>query len=70
MPGKMALLDYNKCRPDLCEGGVCTAMLACPLHVLKQEAPHEIPMTDPFACKGCAACTLACPVRALSIVRM
>jgi translation initiation factor RLI1 len=70
MPSKMALVDYNKCRPDLCDGGVCTASLECPLHVLRQEAPYKIPMTDPFACKGCGQCTLACPAHAIIIARM
>jgi translation initiation factor RLI1 len=70
MPGKMALLDFNKCAPSQCEGEVCRASFECPLHLIKQEAPHEIPMTDPFACKGCGACVLACPMRAFTVVHM
>jgi translation initiation factor RLI1 len=70
MPGKMALLDFNKSRPDKCGDGVCKATLECPLHRIGQEGLYEIPMTDPFSCKGCGTCVLACPLRALAVIRM
>ena len=66
---KMALVDYNKCHPEACDGGSCAAA-ACPRKVLKQEAPCEIPMTDPFLCRGCGNCALACPLRATAVVTM
>jgi translation initiation factor RLI1 len=70
MPGKMALVDYNKCRPENCNHGVCSAALACPRKLLKQEAPFEIPMTDPSICLGCGDCGRACPLKAIEIIRM
>jgi translation initiation factor RLI1 len=70
MPGKMALVNYNKCRPEKCDSGTCAAALACSHKLLKQEAPYEIPMTDPSVCQGCGDCVRACPLKAIKIVRM
>lgn len=68
MPSKMALVDFNKCNPKLCNNGVCTAAEACPRKLLKQEKPNEPPMTDPSACRACADCVRACPRKAIKIV--
>ena len=65
MPGKMALVDCNKCSPVQCEGGVCKTSFECPLKLIKQEASYETPMTDPFQCKGCGMCVRACVRRAM-----
>ncbi len=70
MPSKMALVNYNKCRPDQCDRGVCAAVLACSHKLLKQEAAYEIPMTDPFLCQGCGDCVRACHLKAIETVRM
>ena len=70
MPSKMALIDYKKCHPEKQHNGICAAALACSHGLLRQEAPFEIPMTDPFLCQGCADCVRACPFKAISIVRM
>ena len=70
MLGKMALVNYNKCHPDRCDSGICAATLACSHKLLKQEAPYEIPMTDPFLCQGCGDCIRACPLKAIEIARM
>lgn len=67
MAGKIALVDFGKCRPQDCAGGICAAAAACPRKLIKQEAPHDVPMTDPFACRGCADCVRACPARAILI---
>jgi translation initiation factor RLI1 len=67
MPGKMALLHYDKCHPESCEGGICAAALACPRKVLKQEGTYEIPMPAPFLCRGCGDCVRACPEKAIEI---
>ena len=65
MPGKMALVDYNRCQAALCDG--CPAAAACPRKLLVQEAPHEPPMTNPALCKGCGDCVRACPMKAIVI---
>jgi len=70
MPGKMALIDYNKCHPERCDSGNCVAILACSHKLLKQEAPYEIPMTDPSICQGCGDCVRACPLKAIEIVKV
>ena len=67
MPSKMALVDFNKCKPEECEEGICVAALACEKKLLTQEAPYEIPMTNPFLCRGCADCVRACPEKAIQI---
>ncbi len=38
MTRKLALLAYNKCRPETCEDGICAAAQACPSKLLKQAA--------------------------------
>ena len=70
MPGKMALIQFDKCRPEMCESGFCSAADACPRKLLKQEAPYEIPMTDPSLCRGCGDCARACPAGAIMIADM
>ena len=68
MPGKMALVDYNKCSPGQCENGVCAAAVACTRKLLKQEAPFDVPMTDPFLCRACGDCVRVCPMKAIQIM--
>jgi translation initiation factor RLI1 len=67
MPGKIALVDFNKCHPDRCESGVCKAAGVCRYKLLKQEKPYEIPIADPFICRGCGDCARACPFQAILI---
>lgn len=68
MAKKLALVDYNRCRPAECNNGVCPAAQACERKLLKQEVPGEIPMTDPALCRGCADCARACPQQAIQVV--
>jgi translation initiation factor RLI1 len=70
MPSKVALVDFNKCHPDTCESGICKAAQACKYKLLKQEKQYEIPITDPFICKGCGDCARACPLNAIEISKM
>jgi translation initiation factor RLI1 len=70
MPGKMALIQFDKCKPELCEKGICAAVEACSRKLLKQEEPYEIPMTDPSLCKGCGDCARACPANAIKVLDM
>jgi translation initiation factor RLI1 len=69
MPDKIAIVDFSKCRPEKCEGGICLASLACPHKLIKQEEPYEIPMFHPSTCQGCSDCVKACPLKAIRIVR-
>ena len=68
MPKKMVVVDYNKCRPEHCDSGICVAALACPHKLLKQEAAYEAPMPNPLTCKDCAKCVLTCPLRAIKLM--
>ena len=65
MPGKIALVDYNRCQPDLCDH--CPAASACTRKLLVQESRHEAPMVNPSLCKGCGDCVRACPFKAIII---
>jgi len=68
MPGKMALVHYDRCKPEQCDNGVCAAAVACPHKLLTQEAPFEPPMPAPSICRGCGECLRACPLKAIHIV--
>ena len=70
MPSKMALVDYSKCRPEECAGGVCAAAQACSRKLLKQEADYDVPMPDPSLCRGCGDCVRACSQKAVKIVQV
>jgi heterodisulfide reductase subunit A-like polyferredoxin len=65
---KQALLDYYKCRPGSCNGGVCAAAQACPSGLLRQETPYTVPEPEPSACRACGDCTRACPEKAIRLV--
>ncbi|MBT3363200.1 MAG: 4Fe-4S binding protein [Chloroflexi bacterium] len=67
MPGKLAIVDFNKCQPDKCENGVCSAARACEKKLMKQLDPYDPPMTRSVSCKGCGDCVTACPFEAVSI---
>jgi MinD superfamily P-loop ATPase len=60
-------VDYHKCRPDTCNGGICAAIASCPLNLIIQEDKYGYPMTGPFPCKGCAKCAAACPLEAITV---
>ncbi len=70
MPGKAALVDFAKCRPEYCDKGICPAVAVCPHKLIKQEAPYEVPMFYPAICQGCGDCVLACPLKAIRVVRI
>ena len=68
MPKKMVIINYPKCRPELCDSGICVAALACPHKLIRQEEPYEVPMPDPTVCWGCAECFIACPLKAIELM--
>ncbi|MBI2831610.1 MAG: 4Fe-4S binding protein [Chloroflexi bacterium] len=70
MPGKVALVEFEKCDPSKCEKGVCAAAQVCPRKLVKQETPYEIPMFHPTICKGCSECARVCPQKAVKIVTL
>ena len=68
MPKKMIVVDYHKCEPERCEGGVCQAALLCKKKILYQEARFEMPDARAAMCLGCALCLTACPAQALQMM--
>ncbi|MFC1994456.1 4Fe-4S binding protein [Chloroflexota bacterium] len=70
MPSKFALVLYDKCQPQDCNNGVCTAAGACPRKLLRQEASYETPMTHQSLCRACGDCVRACPLNAVKLVNM
>jgi translation initiation factor RLI1 len=67
MQSKIALIQFDKCMPEKCEGGVCIAAKACTHKLIIQEAPGEIPMMNPSLCRGCGDCVRTCPLKAIKI---
>lgn len=67
MPNTMIRLDFHKCRPGLCNAGTCAAVSSCPHNLITQEELYSFPMANPSACKGCAKCINACPLKAISL---
>ncbi|MDY6827466.1 MAG: 4Fe-4S binding protein [Bacillota bacterium] len=67
MPNSIAIINYKKCHPDQCPDGICAAALACPLKILVQEDPYDIPFANPSPCKGCSRCANACPLKAINL---
>lgn len=70
MPGKVAVILYERCHPEQCDSGKCKAAMACTRKLLKQEAPNEPPMAHPSLCRACGDCVRACPNAAIKIVSM
>ena len=68
MTRKIAMLDFQKCRPEKCESGVCAVSLVCPLKLLQQDSPYTIPLPGPSACRACGDCVRACPQKAIQLV--
>ena len=67
MPGNRALVNFNRCRPEMCEKGICKAVQACRYKLLIQEKSHDVPLSDPFICRGCGDCVRVCPLKAIEI---
>jgi translation initiation factor RLI1 len=67
MPKKTALINYDKCKPELCKNGVCHAIAVCDRGVLTQEEPYEKP-DPPLMCVGCGSCVQVCPMEAVILI--
>ncbi|MCL4369797.1 MAG: 4Fe-4S binding protein [Chloroflexi bacterium] len=63
-----ALLDPNRCNPDLCPEGVCSVRRLCAVRAIYQEEPRGIPLLDWARCRACSKCVEACPAKAISLV--
>jgi translation initiation factor RLI1 len=61
MPKQIAVVNYDRCRPLVCEDGVCVAVRSCPRGLLFQETVFELPEPHPGVCVGCGICAQACP---------
>lgn len=69
MPKPIATVNYEKCRPERCDHGVCLAARQCEHGSLTQEGPYQEPEINPAKwCHGCAKCAQACPLRAIIMV--
>jgi len=65
MPGKIAIINYNKCDPKECKDGICKAVSACSKKIIKQEGPYEAPFINASLCSGCYECIPSCPKDAI-----
>lgn len=69
MTKKIAAVDYEKCRPEECDKGVCVAAAECEHGNMVQEAPYETPEINPAKwCHSCAKCARACPLGAIRMM--
>ena len=68
MPKPKAMIDYSRCRPEECNGGVCVAVAECSLRVLKQDTPREAPYALQDFCVGCSKRRIACPFEAIKMI--
>ncbi len=69
MPKPTAMMNYEKCRLERCDHGVCAAALQCEYGSLVQESPHQAPGINPAKwCHGCTKCARACPLRAITMI--
>ena len=69
MPKPKVALDYQRCDPSCCDGGVCKAAQVCDRKVLRQEKPGELPDLYPSMCLGCIDCLAACPRDAIRLMQ-
>jgi len=70
MQKKLALVLFNKCKPELCdpETGLCPAVASCKKDILLQEDPFDEPMLFPSSmCVGCGDCVKSCPLAAIVV---
>jgi len=68
MAKKTAFIDPDKCAPETCDRGICSAKAKCPRKVIKQQEPYEVPFVygGGELCGGCFACQEACPSGAIT----
>ena len=62
-----AMIDYNKCHPEGCDKGVCSAADKCPVGILKQNTPWEEPYILQDCCVGCGKCFIACLFKSIRL---
>ena len=69
MPKKIVVVDYTRCKPEKCNGGVCLAALECEHKSLLQVHPGEVPEVNSARwCRGCAKCAGVCPLKAIRML--
>jgi heterodisulfide reductase subunit A-like polyferredoxin len=51
----------------MCDKGICKAVQVCRYKLLVQEKSHDVPLSDPFICRGCGDCVRVCPLKAIEI---
>lgn len=61
-------IDYQQCRVEVCEQGLCPAAQKCPRKILRQESPYEMPDIYPALCRSCGICIPQCPFGAVKLI--
>lgn len=64
-----AVNDPERCRPDLCPGGICAARTVCSVRAVYQEEPFDLPIFDWGRCRACSKCLAVCPAGAIYLAR-
>ncbi|MDY6835947.1 MAG: 4Fe-4S binding protein [Chloroflexota bacterium] len=60
-PKQKIRVDYEKCRPVECNGGICLAKSECPRNLWRQEETFDFPYVVTGFCQECSRCIEACP---------
>ncbi len=61
-----ARMDYERCQPEHCPGGICLARGTCPVKAISQDEPYAVPFFAQDRCRGCSKCAEACPFGAFN----
>ncbi len=69
MPKKTVAIDYQACKPERCEEGICKAAEVCEKKLLTQIEPYEMPdVKTASLCLSCARCVVVCPTKAVRVL--
>lgn len=60
-------IDYKKCDPKRCNNGICSALLACPIKLIKQIEPYDYPYPLDGFCQECGKCVESCLLEAIKM---
>ncbi len=61
-------IDYERCDPKRCDQGICAAVLACPVKLIKQLEPRDCPYPITGFCQECGKCLEACLMKAINML--
>ena len=61
-------INYQICNPKKCDNGICVALPACSVQLIKQMEPYDYPYPIAGFCQECGKCLDACLFKAISVL--